>query len=77
MITVDFQHLKFDVKCFQDPFKIASNHKNEGNTCFKAGKYEEAIENYTKAINVCPNSKRQELSTFHQNKAAAYEKLVS
>lgn len=29
------------------------------------------------AIEVCPQNKEQDLSTFHQNRAAAYEQLVN
>ncbi|XP_077968022.1 mitochondrial import receptor subunit TOM70-like [Styela clava] len=59
----------------EDPFKRAKDFKNEGNAAFKQGKYHVAIEHYTQAIELCPKSKKQELSTFHQNKAAAHEKL--
>lgn len=59
----------------EDPFKVATNFKNDGNAFFKQGKFDEAIEYYTKAINLCPPNKKLELSTFHQNKAAALEKL--
>lgn len=60
----------------QDPFTAATKKKNEGNAAFKKAKYAEAIEKYTEAISLCPVDFKQELSTFHQNKAAAYEKLV-
>lgn len=59
----------------ENPFKVATSKKNEGNTAFKQGNFVEAIEKYTEAISICPRDKKQELSTYHQNKAAAYEKM--
>lgn len=50
-------------------------YKNDGNTRFKSGKFNEAIEYYDKAIETCPKSNALELSTFYQNRAAAYEQL--
>lgn len=57
------------------PLEAATAHKNEGNICFKKGKYDEAIEWYDKAIQVCPATNAHDLSTFYQNRAAAYEQL--
>jgi tetratricopeptide (TPR) repeat protein len=34
----------------------AEKHKENGNNLFKEKKYEEAILEYTKAIEICPNS---------------------
>lgn len=51
--------------------------KNKGNKYFKAGKYENAIQCYTEAIGLCPTEQKTDLSTFYQNRAAAYEQLVS
>ncbi|CAI9722518.1 mitochondrial import receptor subunit TOM70 [Octopus vulgaris] len=48
--------------------------KEEGNVFFKSGKYNEAIESYTKAISLCSDNKLQ-LATFYQNRAAAYGQL--
>ncbi|XP_069744812.1 mitochondrial import receptor subunit TOM70 isoform X2 [Narcine bancroftii] len=47
--------------------------KNKGNKFFKAGKYEQAIQCYTEAIGLCPLDQKQDLSTFFQNRAAAFE----
>lgn len=49
--------------------------KNDGNSRFKSGKFSEAIEFYNKAIETCPKSQPHDLSTFYQNRAAAYEQL--
>ena len=51
--------------------------KNKGNKYFTGGRYELAIKCYTQAIEVCPEGKKDELSTFYQNRAAAYEQLVN
>lgn len=53
----------------------AQAFKNTGNTYFKNGKYDEAIEYYCKAIETCPTENIIDLSTFYQNRAAAYELL--
>ncbi|XP_045480161.1 mitochondrial import receptor subunit TOM70 [Harmonia axyridis] len=58
-----------------DPFEIAQQFKSEGNDAFKSGKYDEAIRFYTKAIETCPTDKKNDLATFFQNRAAAYEQL--
>lgn len=57
------------------PLEEAIECKNEGNTRFKSGKYNEAIEFYDKAIEKCPKTNTVDLSTFYQNRAAAYEQL--
>ena len=61
----------------QDPTDKARDHKLEGNKLFRLGQFEKAIERYTLAINECPKSESADLSTFYQNRAAAYEQLVS
>lgn len=53
----------------------AIKFKNDGNVKFKSGKFNEAIELYDKAIETCPKSNPIDLSTFYQNRAAAYEQL--
>ncbi|XP_077198183.1 mitochondrial import receptor subunit TOM70 isoform X3 [Paroedura picta] len=57
------------------PLDRAQAAKNKGNKYFKAGKYEQAIQCYTEAISLCPSEKNADLSTFYQNRAAAYEQL--
>lgn len=51
----------------------AEKFKNEGNQAFAAGKYEEAIELYTKAVKA--GGEDREVAVFHKNRAAAYLKL--
>uniref|UniRef100_T1IZN4 Mitochondrial import receptor subunit TOM70 n=1 Tax=Strigamia maritima TaxID=126957 RepID=T1IZN4_STRMM len=58
-----------------DPISKAQAMKNKGNKLFKAGKYDEAIKHYTEAITMCPVDKKDDIATFYQNRAAAYEQL--
>ncbi|XP_074652301.1 mitochondrial import receptor subunit TOM70-like [Tubulanus polymorphus] len=57
------------------PLELAQAAKNKGNKYFKAAQYDKAIECYTQAIDLCPGNNPTDLSTFHQNRAAAYEQL--
>jgi len=66
---------KNEVEDLRSPLEKAVAMKNKGNKLFKLGKFDAAIENYTKAIEQCPPENSQELSTFYQNRAAAYENL--
>lgn len=59
----------------ETPLEQAQRFKNEGNVCFKRGKYDEAITMYNKAIETCPEEFATDLATFYQNRAAAYEQL--
>ncbi|XP_075549784.1 translocase of outer membrane 70 [Dermacentor variabilis] len=59
----------------KDPFERAKAFKNQGNKYFKEGKFDKAIECYTEAIALCPPQNKNELATFYQNRAAAYENL--
>ncbi|XP_005735079.1 mitochondrial import receptor subunit TOM70 [Pundamilia nyererei] len=58
------------------PLDRAQASKNKGNKYFKAGKYENAIQCYTEAIALCPTEQKSDLSTFYQNRAAAYEQQM-
>uniref|UniRef100_A0A8C9T884 Translocase of outer mitochondrial membrane 70 homolog A (S. cerevisiae) n=1 Tax=Scleropages formosus TaxID=113540 RepID=A0A8C9T884_SCLFO len=58
------------------PLDRAQAAKNRGNKYFKAGKYEQAIQCYTEAISLCPKEQKGDLSTFFQNRAAAYEQQM-
>ncbi|KAJ9594419.1 hypothetical protein L9F63_014144 [Diploptera punctata] len=60
----------------ENPLKRALAFKAEGNKHFKSGKYAEAIKCYDSAIEICPIDKKIDLSTFYQNRAAAYEQLL-
>lgn len=57
------------------PLKEATMYKNEGNVCYRNGKFDEAISFYDKAIDKCPIENRADLATFYQNRAASYEML--
>ncbi|XP_057302474.1 mitochondrial import receptor subunit TOM70-like [Hydractinia symbiolongicarpus] len=57
------------------PLEIAQSSKSKGNKYFKAGRFEQAIECYTKALEFCPKDNVGEIATFYQNRAAAYEQL--
>lgn len=57
------------------PLEEAQKHKNEGNVFFRDGKYDQAIKEYDLAIEKCPIVEINDLSTFYQNRAAAYEHL--
>ncbi|XP_061635379.1 mitochondrial import receptor subunit TOM70 [Phyllopteryx taeniolatus] len=58
------------------PLDRAQAAKNKGNKYFKAAKYENAIQCYTEAIALCPSEQKSDLSTFYQNRAAAYEQQM-
>lgn len=60
----------------QSPLDRAQSAKNKGNKYFKAGRYDQAIQCYTDAISLCPKEQKGDLSTFYQNRAAAYEQQV-
>ncbi|XP_019752817.1 mitochondrial import receptor subunit TOM70 [Hippocampus comes] len=55
------------------PLDRAQAAKNKGNKYFKAAKFDNAIQCYTEAIALCPTEQKSDLSTFYQNRAAAYE----
>ncbi|MGH0125179.1 UNVERIFIED_CONTAM: hypothetical protein FKN15_027572 [Acipenser sinensis] len=57
----------------QNPLDRAQAAKNKGNKYFKAAKYEQAIQCYSEAISRCPTEQKGDLSTFYQNRAAAFE----
>lgn len=57
------------------PLREATLYKDEGNSCYKSGKYDEAIKFYQKAIDKCPIENRTDMAIFYQNRSAAYEML--
>ncbi|XP_036396574.1 mitochondrial import receptor subunit TOM70-like [Megalops cyprinoides] len=58
------------------PLDRAQAAKNKGNKYFKASKFDLAIQCYTEAISLCPKDQKGDLSTFYQNRAAAYEQQM-
>ena len=56
--------------------EIAQSAKSKGNKYFKAGKFQQAINCYTTALENCPVENAADIATFYQNRAAAYEHLV-
>jgi tetratricopeptide (TPR) repeat protein len=60
-----------------DPLERSVSLKNKGNKYFRGGRYELAIKCYTEAIEGCPSDKPHDLATFYQNRAAAFDQLVS
>ncbi|GFR07346.1 mitochondrial import receptor subunit TOM70 [Trichonephila clavata] len=59
----------------ETPFSKAKAFKEQGNKFFKEGQFDKAIECYTSAIEICPPEQSEDLATFYQNRAAAYENL--
>ena len=59
-----------------DPLARAVALKNKGNKYFKGGRYSQAVKCYSEAIDNCPKENKSDLSTFYQNRAAAYEQMV-
>jgi len=55
---------------------MAQKYNNIGNVYFRIGKQDEAIAQYSKAINICSKENVENLAIFYQNRTAAYEQLV-
>lgn len=49
--------------------------KESGNDAFKAGDFDEAIDKYTKAIEVSKKDEVKDLAVLYKNRAAVYLKL--
>lgn len=49
--------------------------KLKGNELYKQNQFQEAIQLYTQAIDICPKHRMAEVSVMYQNRAAANEKL--
>lgn len=67
MLTVLYTSNLFIIKSEIDPVAQAEIYKNQGNDAYKSGNYRQAIELYSKAIELCPNS-----ASYYGNRAAAY-----
>jgi len=67
--------IEVEVNPDASPLEKAVVAKNKGNKFFRAGRYEIAIKYYSEAIELCPPENTLDLSTFHQNRAAAYDQL--
>jgi len=74
-VTVEDAPEEEDLDKIQDPLEKALAAKNKGNKYFRGGRYELAIKCYSQAIECCPEGKKSDLSTFYQNRAAAYEQV--
>ncbi|KAF5294899.1 hypothetical protein FQR65_LT10697 [Abscondita terminalis] len=73
-VSIEDANEDFD-KTEETVFQQSQRLKNEGNVQFKKGKFDEAISLYNKAIEICPAEQPLDLSTYYQNRAAAYEQL--
>ncbi|XP_071454535.1 mitochondrial import receptor subunit TOM70 [Hetaerina americana] len=71
----DVHSTNSSVEAVKSAFEQSQDFKKEGNRHFKDGKYSDAIRCYNAAIDACPKEKVYDLSTFYQNRAAAYEQL--
>ncbi|KXJ11106.1 mitochondrial import receptor subunit TOM70 [Exaiptasia diaphana] len=57
------------------PAEKAQAAKLKGNKYFKARRFTDAIKCYSEAIELCPEENKADLSTFYQNRAAAFEQM--
>ncbi|XP_023013800.1 translocase of outer membrane 70 [Leptinotarsa decemlineata] len=73
--TIQTVESTIDKEKEETPFQKAQRFKSEGNNMFKKGKYDEAINLYNQAIDTIPEEFKTDLSTYYQNRAAAYEQL--
>lgn len=62
--TIDLTN---DEQQMADDAEKADQFKNDGNTCYKNGKYRDAIDQYSRAITLCPQT-----PAYYSNRAAAY-----
>ena len=67
---------KFTSEEIAELLKTAEQHKSTGNNLFSKQKYEEAIEQYEKALNTCPIEKKKERAVYWGNIGACQIKLV-
>jgi tetratricopeptide (TPR) repeat protein len=50
----------------------AKNHKELGNQFFKDKDYKKALEEYQKAVDICPHNHKEDLAIYYNNMAACY-----
>jgi hypothetical protein len=50
----------------QHRVKVADTKKDQGNQCFKKGRYKDAIELYTEALSVCPLAARPKQAVYYR-----------
>ncbi|CAG0925825.1 unnamed protein product, partial [Notodromas monacha] len=55
---------------------LAEAVSRRGNTLYRSGMYAEALEEFTKAIDMCPHSAKRDLAILYRNRASCYEQLV-
>ena len=53
----------------------AQEQKEEGNKLFAAGKFEEAIACYTKALKICPADEKKDKAVYFKNRSQCHLKL--
>ena len=53
----------------------AQEQKEEGNKLFAAGKFEEAIACYTKALKICPAEEKKDKAVYFKNRSQCHLKL--
>ena len=56
--------------------KAAQEHKEEGNSEFKSGNYESAIDKFTAAIVACPMCYAKDRSIMYSNRGACKYRMV-
>jgi len=61
----------------KDLMEQMRSHNSQGSKLFRENKFEESVQEYTKAIELCLDQdvNKAELPTIYQNRAAAYERL--
>lgn len=61
----------------QTPLEKAREAKSRGNALFKQRQFEEALQCYKEALEICPSEEIDDIATFQHNIAAVYENMVS
>lgn len=66
-----------NIVCVQSPLQKAREAKNRGNVFFRQKEYQEALQCYKDALDVCPLDEVEDIAAFQHNIAAVYENMVS